>query len=59
MTFYGDSLYLISPRGTQLHSYDVSGFTAIPEPSTYAALLGAGALGFASWRRRRAKITLN
>ncbi len=27
--------------------------TAIPEPSTYAALLGAAALGLAAWRRRR------
>ena len=26
---------------------------AVPEPSTYAALLGAGVLGFAAWRRRR------
>lgn len=26
---------------------------AIPEPSTYAALLGAGALGFVAWSRRR------
>lgn len=27
--------------------------SAIPEPSTYAALLGVGAIGFAAWRRRR------
>ncbi len=27
--------------------------TAIPEPSTYAALLGAATLGLALWRRRR------
>ncbi len=53
MTFYGDALFVVSPGGAQLHSYDVSGFTAIPEPSTYAALLGGGALGFACWRRRR------
>jgi len=26
--------------------------SAVPEPSTYAALLGLGALGFAAWRRR-------
>ncbi len=30
----------------------VSG-SAVPEPSTYAALLGTAALGFAAWRRRR------
>lgn len=26
--------------------------SAIPEPSTYAAIIGAGALGLAAWRRR-------
>jgi len=56
MAFFGDALLVVSPGGAQLHSYDVSGFTAIPEPSTYAALLGAGALGFACWRRRRASV---
>jgi hypothetical protein len=29
--------------------------SAIPEPSTYVAIFGAGALGFAVWRRRRAQ----
>lgn len=29
--------------------------SAIPEPSTYAALFGASALVFAAWRRRRAR----
>lgn len=29
--------------------------SAIPEPSTYAAIAGAAMLGFALWRRRRAK----
>ena len=27
--------------------------SAVPEPSTYAVIFGAGALGFAAWRRRR------
>lgn len=30
----------------------ISYVTAVPEPSTYAALLGAVALGFVAWRRR-------
>lgn len=34
---------------------DVSAFTAVPEPSTYAALLGAATLGFVAYRRRRAR----
>jgi hypothetical protein len=31
--------------------------SAIPEPSTYAALAGLGALGLAIWRRRQARVT--
>lgn len=30
-------------------------FSAIPEPSTYAAILGVGALGLGFWRRRKAQ----
>lgn len=30
-------------------------YSAVPEPSTYAALFSAGVLGFALWRRRRAR----
>ncbi len=30
--------------------------TAVPEPSTYAALLGAAALGLAAWRRRTRRV---
>ncbi|MCR6655195.1 MAG: PEP-CTERM sorting domain-containing protein [Opitutus sp.] len=45
MTFYDGELVVISPSGSQFHTYDISGFAAIPEPSTYAALLGGGAFG--------------
>jgi hypothetical protein len=34
-------------------SFDNFSVTAIPEPSTYAALAGLGALGLALWRRQR------
>jgi hypothetical protein len=34
-------------------SLDSVSFTAVPEPSTYAALLGAATLGLAFWHRRR------
>jgi hypothetical protein len=37
-----------------------SGVSAIPEPSTYAAIAGAAMLGLAVWRRRRnATVALN
>jgi len=32
----------------------LSAVSAVPEPATYAALLGAASLGFVAWRRRRA-----
>ena len=35
--------------------YDAAGFTMVPEPSTYAAILGFLALAFAFMRRRRNK----
>lgn len=37
----------------QVTGLSISNGAAIPEPSTYAALLGLGALGLAVWRRRR------
>ncbi|MCC5840925.1 MAG: PEP-CTERM sorting domain-containing protein [Opitutales bacterium] len=42
----------INNRGT---SFDIDNLvvTAIPEPSTYAALIGLLALGFVAYRRRR------
>jgi hypothetical protein len=42
---------IVGTAGTQ--SANLVGFTAVPEPSTYAALLGALALGFVVYRRRR------
>ncbi len=43
VSMHDNSLYL-----------NYTGASAVPEPSTYAALLGASALGLAAWRRRRA-----
>ncbi|MDP0501058.1 MAG: PEP-CTERM sorting domain-containing protein [Verrucomicrobiota bacterium JB022] len=35
------------------YAISLTPFAAVPEPSTYAALLGLGAFGFAAWRRRK------
>ena len=43
----GDTLSLTVPDGV------TASFSAIPEPSTYAAIAGAGVLSLALWRRRR------
>lgn len=50
--------------GTAINASFLSGFTdvnyiavaAVPEPSTYAALVGLAALGLAAWRRRRQSV---
>jgi hypothetical protein len=39
--------------GTHAETEAYANMTAIPEPSTYAAILGAGVLGFAIYRRKR------
>ena len=36
-------------------NFQYTGLSAIPEPSTYAALAGLGALGLAIWRRRQTR----
>ena len=38
--------------GTYANSLGNASLTAIPEPSTYAAITGAAMLGLAAWRRR-------
>lgn len=51
-------LYGIGAGGDELASFtvtqlEISGVSAVPEPSTYAAFAGIAMLGFAAWRRRR------
>lgn len=42
----------VSLQGNSL-SLDFNAFSAVPEPSSYAAIFGALAIGFAAWRKRR------
>jgi hypothetical protein len=48
--------FTLSPGTVYVDSMTLTGFTAtaVPEPSTYAALAGLAAFGLAAWRRRRA-----
>jgi hypothetical protein len=40
------------------HGIVVGEMSAIPEPSTYAAIMGLGAFGFVVWRRRRSSTSV-
>lgn len=44
--------------GALVSGFVLSTVTPVPEPATWAALAGAGALAFAAWRRSRAKSAL-
>jgi len=53
----GKNILIVGYEGTggngSLAVFEVTSGSAIPEPSTYAAIFGAGVLGLACWRRRR------
>lgn len=54
-----DHLFITSASGVTndvtTQYFDPSSVSAVPEPSTYAAIVGACALGFVGWRRRKAE----
>ena len=53
LSFYGWVTDGASEYANLTGSLSAANVSAIPEPSTYAALLGAAALAFVGWRRRR------
>jgi autotransporter-associated beta strand protein len=48
--------WAVSQMGNNLFLNYTAGASAVPEPATYAAWLGALALGTSAWRRRRASV---
>lgn len=50
-----DLVKIYNTAGAEVVSFNVTSVTisAVPEPSTYAAMLGLAALGFVGWRRRK------
>lgn len=50
-----DSVKIYNTASAEVGSFNVTSVTisAVPEPSTYAAMLGLAALGFVGWRRRK------
>jgi hypothetical protein len=50
---YGGTAGGASLGARAIDNFSVTGVSAIPEPSTYAAICGAAVLGLAVWRRRR------
>lgn len=51
--FVGPSAWQASAGNVAFDNLTYYSASAVPEPSTYAALVGAAALGAAAWRRRR------
>ena len=55
----GKNILIVGYEGTGTNGsvavFEVTSVSAIPEPSTYAAIVGAGVLGLACLRRRRAR----
>jgi len=52
--YVGPSAWQASAGNVSFDNLTYFSASAIPEPSTYAALLGVSALGLTTWRRRRA-----
>lgn len=55
--FSSNTLALIGSFDFDAKTGQLGSLSAVPEPATYAALFGVGALGFALFRRRRATVS--